>query len=237
MNSNIDSANSKSQDSKSLSSSKTQLNKNKRKKRTYKVNRRKGQLEKAWKDMNPDERSNFIWNQKLDSCLKSNIGYIIKDEPKILEIDSTLQEVYSIFKTEKSLESSQKLKESLTKLVDKITLNSKTSTEENNQKSLPCIFTYIDIDEKVEFIEYEIKIIDKIIRRLTDKVNMNKNYNNSDVICKSMKISEIEEEIVKIDSKKDNKKDKSCTFLNQILKKDKSNLDSQKTKKRIMKII
>ena len=110
------------------------------------------------------------------------------------------------------MESSQKLKESLTKLVENITLNSKTSTEENNQKSLPCIFTYIGIDEKVEFIEYEIKIIDKIIRRLKDKVNMSKNYYNSDVICKRMKISEIEEEIIKIDSKKDNKKDKSCTF-------------------------
>ena len=92
----------------------------------------------------------------------------------MLEIDSTLQEVYSIFNTEKSLESSQKLRESLTKLVENITLNSKSSTEENYQKSLPCIFTYIEIDEKVEFIEYEIKIIDKIIRRLTDKVNMSK---------------------------------------------------------------
>ena len=60
MNSKVDWANNKSQESESSTSAKIQLDKNKRKKRTYKVNRRKVQLEKAWKDMSPDERSNFI---------------------------------------------------------------------------------------------------------------------------------------------------------------------------------
>ena len=115
----------------------------------------------------------------------------------MLEIDSTLQDVYSIFKTEKSLKSSEKLKEILTNLVESLSLKGESNLEEKNQKSLPGIFTQIDTEEKIEFIKYEITIIDKIIRRLTDKANMSKNYNNNDVICKSMKISEIEEGIKK----------------------------------------
>ena len=237
MNFESPSINSKSQESDSRTPAKIQQSKDKRKRRTYKVNRRKGQLEKACKEMSSDERNKFIWNQKLDSCLKSNFGYVIKDESKMLEIDSTLQDVYSIFKTEKSLESSEKLKEILTNLVESLSLKGEYNLEEKNQKSLPGIFTQIDTEEKIEFIKYEITIIDKIIRRLTDKANMSKNYNNSDVIYKSMKISEIEEGIKKIEPKKDNISEKNCSLLKQIFKKDKIKPESEKTKKRLMKKI
>ena len=186
--------------------------KDKQRPRTYGVNRRKKMMEKKLEGLEEEEQRKIKWYYKLDSCLKQNIKIIIRDQKSIQQITKlNLDDAYKNFQLENSLPNWNALKrifeaverelEEEMSSIKNINFNSMNGVERVKAmkdwddpstafKTKALKYKAREIEDKWKVIDFEITILDKIIRRLNDKLIENKIYTNKEWIDQSLKHAE-----------------------------------------------
>ena len=155
------------------------------------------------------------WEAKLDSCLKQNIKIILRDQKHIQSLNKLDMEIfYKSFKDDTSLHNSVKLKvvfvgmirsfnDEISSLEDRdfnglnaeqraIAMRQFDKDKDLEEYQIEIVDAKIKdkikiIRDKIQVIMFEIRIIDKIITRLNDKIHTSKSYSNKETLDKTFK--------------------------------------------------